>query len=211
MYYLHRVDKNTPIEETIDAMSSLVKEGKVRFIGISEAKPEEIEKAHKVHPLTAVQSEYSIWAREPEKQIIPICGKLGIAFVAYSPLGRGFLTGKFNHLTNFEADDYRGTLPRFRRENISHNIQLIDKLEFIAKKNNCSLAQLSLAWLLNKHGHVLPVFGTRTSKYIDENISTQNIHLNLNDIHEIDMISEKFIVKGSRYTEEVMKIYGFKE
>ncbi|MEO8232090.1 MAG: aldo/keto reductase, partial [Ignavibacteriota bacterium] len=169
LYYQHRVDPNVPIEETVGAMSDLVKAGKVRFLGLSEAAPETIRRANKVHLITALQTEYSLWTRDPEQEILNVCKELDISFVAYSPLGRGFLTGQFKPDQEIPENDYRKVNPRFVKENIEHNYKLIQQLEEIAKEKNCTVAQLTLAWLLHQWDKVVPIPGTKRVKYLEEN------------------------------------------
>ena len=170
LYYQHRVDPDTPVEETVGAMAELVKEGKVRFLGLSEANPETIRRAHAVHPITALQSEYSLWTRGPEEEVMAVCRELGIGFVPYSPLGRGFLTGKIKKPADLEGSDYRLTTPRFQGENFQSNLDIVERLREIAQEKQCTAAQLALAWVLAKGSHIVPIPGTKRRKYLQENI-----------------------------------------
>ncbi len=171
LYYQHRVDPATPIEETVGALAQLVKEGKVRHIGLSEASPRTLRRAVKVHPITALQTEYSLWSREPEDEILATCRELGVGFVAYSPLGRGFLTGQFTRFEDFLQDDYRRFSPRFQGENFQKNLDLVRRVEEIAKKKGCKPAQLALAWVLAQDKNIVPIPGTKRRKYLEENVS----------------------------------------
>src|SRR5579862_5920182 len=170
LYYQHRVDPAVPIEETVGAMASLVRQGKVRFLGLSEAAPATIRRAHKVHPIAALQTEYSLWTRDPEAEIIPTCRELGITFVAYSPLGRGFLTGKIQSLNDLAPNDWRRQNPRFKEENLRRNLDLAKRVESLARKKQCTPAQLALAWLLAQGQDMVPIPGTKRQKYLEENI-----------------------------------------
>lgn len=199
LYYQHRVDFDTPIEETVGAMSRLVEEGKVRFLGLSEASPATIRRAHKTHPITALQTEYSIWSRDPEEEILPTCRELGIGFVPYSPLGRGFLTGQFKSPADFAEDDYRRTHPRFTGENFQKNLDLVVKIEEIAKKKGCTASQLALAWVHAQGSDLIPIPGTKRRKYLEENIHSLQLKLSPNDLKEIEEISPKGAVAGDRY------------
>src|SRR5712692_4642192 len=165
LYYQHRVDPNTPIEETVGAMAELVKEGKVRYLGLSEASPQTLRRAMKTHPITALQTEYSLWSRDPEDEILPTCRELGIGFVAYSPLGRGFLTGQFQRFEDLPADDYRRNTPRFQGENFQKNLDLVHRVEEIAKEKGCKPSQLALAWVLAQGENIVPIPGTKRRKY----------------------------------------------
>jgi aryl-alcohol dehydrogenase-like predicted oxidoreductase len=205
LYYLHRKDPETPIEETIGAMADLVKEGKVRGIGVSEVNAETLRKANATFPLSALQSEYSLWTREPEDEIIPLCKKLGIAFVAYSPLGRGFLTGQIKSFDDFDEDDFRRTSPRFMGENFNKNVDLVKKIESIAKEKKCTPAQLALAWVMAQEDFIFPIPGTKRVKYIEENAKATEIKLSPKDLQEIDAVFPKNAASGSRYTEAGMK------
>jgi aryl-alcohol dehydrogenase-like predicted oxidoreductase len=204
LYYLHRKDPATPIEETVGAMSELVKEGKVRGIGLSEVSPATLRKAHAVHPLTALQTEYSLWSRDPEDDLLDICKGSGIAFVAYSPLGRGFLTGQIKRFEDFEADDYRRSSPRFQGKNLEKNLQLVNKIEALAQQKGCTSSQLALAWVLAQGEHIFPIPGTKHIKYLEENIGALNVTLSQKELAEIDGIAPKGITVGSRYPEHMM-------
>jgi aryl-alcohol dehydrogenase-like predicted oxidoreductase len=177
LYYQHRVDPKTPIEETVGAMSRLVEEGKVRFLGLSEAAPATIERAHRVHPISALQTEYSLWTRDPEPEVLPTCRRLGIAFVAYSPLGRGFLTGAFKSPDDFEPDDYRRASPRFQGENFNRNLELVERVKELAAGAGVTPGQLALAWVLAQGEDVVPIPGTKRRKYLEENATAVDISL----------------------------------
>lgn len=204
LYYLHRKDPDTPIEETIGAMARLVEQGKIRAIGLSEVNADTLRRAHAVHPITALQTEYSLWSRDPEDGILQTCRELGIAFVAYSPLGRGFLTGQFKKFEDFEPDDYRRHSPRFQGENFSKNLQLIQKIEEMARQKGCTAAQLALAWVLAQGEHIFPIPGTKRIKYLEENIAALDISLTPQELAEIDAIAPKGAAAGLRYPENMM-------
>jgi aryl-alcohol dehydrogenase-like predicted oxidoreductase len=208
LYYQHRVDSNTPIEETIGAMAELVRKGKVRFLGLSEASPENIRRAHTVHPITALQSEYSLWTRDPEDEILSVCRELGIGFVPYSPLGRGFLTGKIQKPEDLEDDDYRKTTPRFQGENFQRNLHLVKRVEEIAREKRCTPAQLALAWVLAQRNDIVPIPGTKRRKYLQENIGALDVVLTSEDLTRIDEVTPKDAFAGSRYPEAMMKLLG---
>ncbi len=199
LYYLHRVDPETPIEDTVGAMSELVKEGKVRFIGLSEAGAKTIRRAHAVHPISAIQSEYSLWTRDPESEILSTCRELGIGFVAYSPLGRGFLTGNIKSTDNLEPDDFRRNSPRFQQENIQHNLELLKRVESIAQKKGCKPSQLALAWLLAQGEDIVPIPGTKRRKYLEENAAAVDLALSKDEIAEISMAAPPGAASGTRY------------
>ncbi|MBK7630942.1 MAG: aldo/keto reductase [Ignavibacteriales bacterium] len=205
LYYQHRVDPNVPIEDTVGAMADLVKEGKVRYLGLSEAAPSTIRRANKVHQITALQTEYSLWTRDPEKEILDVCKELDISFVAYSPLGRGFLTGQFKPDQEIPADDYRRVNPRFVKENIEHNYKLVQQLEQIAKEKNCTVAQLTLAWLLHQWDKTIPIPGTKRVKYLEENAAAVEIKLTENELKKISDAAPIGFTKGTRYAEQAMK------
>src|ERR1700729_2748142 len=188
LYYQHRVDPNTPIEETIGALAELVKEGKIRHIGMSEANANTLRRAVKVHPITALQTEYSLWTRDPEKEILPACRELGIGFVAYSPLGRGFLTGRFTKFEDLPADDSRRLWPRFQGENFQKNIDLVHRVEEIAKEKGCTPAQLALAWVLAQGKDIVPIPGTKRRKYLEENVGALNVQFSAEDLGHIDEV-----------------------
>ncbi|HWY40902.1 MAG TPA: aldo/keto reductase [Chthoniobacterales bacterium] len=206
LYYQHRVDPDTPIEETIGAMADLIRQGKVRFLGLSEANAETIRRAHAVHPITAVQSEYSLWTRDPEPEILPTCRELGIGFVPYSPLGRGFLTGKIQKPEDLPEDDYRRTTPRFQGDNFQHNLEIVKRVEEIAQEKHCTPAQLALAWVLAQGQDIVPIPGTKRRKYLQENVSAIDVHLNSKDLERIEEVAPKEAFAGSRYPEAMMKL-----
>lgn len=208
LYYLHRKDPDTTIEETVGAMADLVKQGKIKGIGLSEVNAETLRKAHSVHPVTALQSEYSLWTRDPEDGILQTCKELGIAFVAYSPLGRGFLTGQIKKFEDFELDDYRRFSPRFQGENFEKNIQLVHKIEEMAKSKNCSAAQLALAWVLAQGDYIFPIPGTKHIKYLDENIGALDVKFTKEELQEIDAIIPRGSASGTRYPEAMMGSVG---
>src|SRR6266446_71454 len=191
LYYQHRVDPDTPIEETIGAMAELVREGKVRFLGLSEAGPEAIRRAHAVHPITALQSEYSLWTRDPEAEILGVCRELGIGFVPYSPLGRGFLTGQIKRFEDLPKDDYRRTAPRFQGDNFQSNLDLVARVSEIAREKRCTPAQLALAWVLAQGEDIVPIPGTKHRQYLQENIGALQLHLTNNDLARIDAAAPK--------------------
>ncbi len=204
LYYQHRVDQTIPIEETIGAMAELVKEGKVKAIGLSEASIETIKKAHKVHPISALQSEYSLWTRDPENGVLDLCKELGITFVAYSPIGRGFLTGAITN-NNFEKSDFRNFQPRLQGENFDKNTDLLKQMEEISKQKNVTTAQLALAWVLAKDENIAPIPGTKRIKYLEENTKALNIQLSKDEIKKLDDIFNPDSVYGLRYPAESMK------
>ncbi|MGK7377453.1 aldo/keto reductase [Planococcus sp. 1R117A] len=199
LYYQHRVDPDVPIEETIGAMSDLVKEGKVRFLGMSEAAPQTLRKAAAVHPIAALQTEYSLWSREVEDEILPVCRELGIGFVPYSPLGRGFLTGQIRKFEDLAEDDYRRRSPRFQGENFQKNLDLVKKVEEMAKDKGCRPAQLALAWLLAQGEDIVPIPGTKRVKYLEENIGALEVELSSADLKRINEIAPQGIAAGDRY------------
>jgi len=204
LYYQHRVDKTVPIEETVGAMAELVRTGKVRYLGLSEAAPATIRRAHAVHPISALQTEYSLWSRDPEDEILPTCRELGIGFVPYSPLGRGFLTGRFQKPEDLPADDYRRNHPRFQGENFSKNLELVKKVEEIAREKGCTPGQLALAWVLAQGKDVVPIPGTKRRKYLEENVGALEVKLSAKDLQRIDGVSPKGAAAGSRYPERAM-------
>jgi len=205
LYYLHRKDPATPIEDTIGAMAELVKEGKIRAIGVSELNAETLRKANSVHPVTALQTEYSLWTREPEKDVIPACKELGISFVAYSPLGRGFLTGQIKKFEDLDEDDYRRASPRFQGENFNKNLELVEKIREIAKQKGCTPSQLALAWVMAKEDFIFPIPGTKHTKYLEENVKATAISLSEEDLQQIENVFPLNAAAGKRYTEEGMK------
>jgi aryl-alcohol dehydrogenase-like predicted oxidoreductase len=206
LYYQHRVDPDTPVEETIGAMAELVREGKVRFLGLSETSAETIRRAHAVHPITALQSEYSLWTRDPEEEILGVCRELGIGFVPYSPLGRGFLTGKIQKPEDLPDDDYRKTTPRFQGENFHRNLDLVKRVEEIAREKRCTPAQLALAWVLAQGGDMVPIPGTKRRKYLQENVGALDVDLTSKDLVRIDEVAPKDAFAGSRYPEAMMRL-----
>ena len=206
LYYQHRVDQNTPIEETVGAMAELVKEGKVKYLGLSEASVETIRRANKVHKISALQTEYSLWTRDPEKELLDVCKELGITFIAYSPIGRGFLSGNIKKTDTFPDDDVRKYFPRFKNENIDHNYRIVEQLEKIAKEKNCTTAQLAIAWLLAKSENIIPIPGTKRRKYLEENAASVDIELSPSELHKLDEVVPQSLVKGDRYPDSGMKV-----
>jgi aryl-alcohol dehydrogenase-like predicted oxidoreductase len=204
LYYQHRVDPNTPIEETVGAMAQLVKEGKVRYLGLSEASPQTLRRAAKVHPITALQTEYSLWTRDPENEILPTCRELGIGFVAYSPLGRGFLTGQFQRFEDLPADDYRRSTPRFQGNNFQKNLDLVRRVEEIAKEKRCKPSQLAVAWVLAQGKDIVPIPGTKRRKYIEENVGALEVRLTEEDLQRINDAFPTGAAAGPRYPEQMM-------
>ncbi len=205
LYYQHRVDRTVPIEDTVGAMAALVAEGKVRYLGLSEASCATIRRAHKVHPITALQTEYSLWTRDPEDEILPTCRELGIGFVAYSPLGRGFLSGRFKKFDDLPPEDFRRNHPRFQGENFQKNLDLVSSVEQIAREKGCTPAQLALAWLLAPQAQdIVPIPGTRHSKFLEENVSALNVALTSADLERIEEVAPKGITAGDRYPQAGM-------
>jgi aryl-alcohol dehydrogenase-like predicted oxidoreductase len=205
VYYQHRVDPSVPIEETIGAMAKLVEEGKVRALGMSEAAPETIRRAHKVHPIAVLQTEYSLWSRDPEDDVLPTCRELGIGFVPYSPLGRGFLTGQIKRFEDLEADDYRRHSPRFQGENFQRNLDLVKRIEEIAAQKGCSPAQLALAWLLAQGEDIVPIPGTKRRKYLEENLGALEVRITKEDLARIEAAAPRGAAAGERYAEAAMR------
>jgi len=205
LYYQHRVDPQTPIEETVGAMADLVKEGKVRYLGLSEAAPQTIRRANDVHQITAVQTEYSLWSREVEDEVLPVCRELGIGFVAYSPLGRGFLTGQIQTFEDLAEDDYRRNSPRFQGENFQRNLDLVKKIKDIAIEKNCEPSQLALAWLLAQGEDIVPIPGTKRIQYLEENIESLSISLTATELARINEVAPQGAATGDRYPEAGMK------
>jgi aryl-alcohol dehydrogenase-like predicted oxidoreductase len=199
LYYQHRVDPNVPIEETVGAMAELVREGKVRLLGLSEAKPETVRRAHAVHPITALQTEYSLWSRDAEDEILPTVRELGIGYVAYSPLGRGFLTGQFRSPEDFPEDDTRRRHPRFTGENFQKNLDLVREIEAMAEEKGCTAAQLALAWVLAQGDDIVPIPGTKHRKWLDQNIGAVGVRLAREDLDRIDRILPPGAASGDRY------------
>jgi aryl-alcohol dehydrogenase-like predicted oxidoreductase len=206
LYYQHRVDPNTPIEDTVGAMAELVKEGKISHIGLSEAGPETLRRAAAVHAISALQSEYSLWTRDPEDRVLPTCRELGIGLVAYSPLGRGFLTGQIKRFEDFAADDYRRNSPRFQGENFQKNLDLVKKVEEIANQKKCTSSQLALAWVLAQGEDIIPIPGTKRVKYLEENVGAINVHLTADDLAQIEKVLPKGAAAGQRYNEQMMRL-----
>jgi aryl-alcohol dehydrogenase-like predicted oxidoreductase len=206
LYYQHRVDPNTPIEATVGVLSDLVKAGKIRYIGLSEASVTTIERAHRVHPITALQSEYSLWTREPELDTLAACRRLGIGFVAYSPLGRGFLTGAIGKPDDLAADDFRRSNPRFAADNFERNMALVEQVRQLALRLQCTPAQLALAWVLAQDPHIVPIPGTKRRRYLEENAGAANVRLEADDLRELATVFAPGAVAGARYTEGSMKL-----
>ena len=204
LYYQHRVDPNVPIEETVGAMAELVRAGKVRYLGLSEASAQTIRRAHKVHRISALQTEYSLWTRDPEDEILPTTRELGIGFVAYSPLGRGFLTGQIKRFEDFAPDDYRRNSPRFQAENFQKNLELVKRVEELAKEKKCTPGQLALAWLLAQGEDIIPIPGTKRRKYLEENVGALNVRLTPQDLRRIDEVAPHGAAAGKRYPEAMM-------
>jgi len=199
LYYQHRVDNKTPIEETVGAMAELVQAGKVRYLGLSEAAPATIRRAHATHPITALQTEYSLWSRDPEDEILPTVRELGIGFVAYSPLGRGFLTGRFKSAEDFDPNDYRQKSPRFAGENFRKNLDVLERIEELAREKGVTPSQLALAWVLHRGGDIVPIPGTKHVKYLEENVRASELELSEEELRRIDEVAPKGIVAGDRY------------
>jgi aryl-alcohol dehydrogenase-like predicted oxidoreductase len=205
LYLIHRIDPQTPIEETVGSMARLVEEGKVKYIGLSEAAPTTIRLAHKTYPLTALQMEYSYMSRDPEAQILPTCRELGIGFIAYSPLGRGLLTGRFSSLKEIAPDDRRHAYPRFRPGNFERNLILVDSLKRISQSKGCTPAQLVIAWLLSRGEDIVPIPGTKKRKYLEENAAAANIALTDSDLEHLEQIYTECDIYGLRYPDDQMK------
>ena len=206
LYYQHRVDPKTPIEETVGAMADLVKEGKIRHIGLSETSAATLRKANHVHPITALQTEYSLWTRDPEEEIIPICRELGVGFVAYSPLGRGFLTGQITRFEDLAEDDYRRHSPRFQGRNFPRNLELVRQIEAIAAEKNCKPSQLALAWVLAQGFDIVPIFGTKRRNYLEENLAALDVELTASDLKQISEVAPQGAASGARYSEAMMHL-----
>jgi aryl-alcohol dehydrogenase-like predicted oxidoreductase len=205
LYYQHRVDREVPIEETVGAMARLVEEGKVRYLGLSEASAVTIRRAHKTHPIAALQTEYSLWTRDPEDEILPTCRELGIGFVAYSPLGRGFLTGRFRRTEDFPAGDYRPNSPRFQGENFERNLRLVEHINRLAAEKHCRPSQLALAWVLARGEDIVPIPGTKRRTYLEENLGALDVQLTAADLARINEIAPRDVAAGQRYPEAMMK------
>jgi aryl-alcohol dehydrogenase-like predicted oxidoreductase len=205
LYYQHRVDPATPIEDTVGAMAGLVRAGKVRYLGLSEAAPATIRRAHKVHPIAALQTEYSLWSRDPEDEILPTVRELGIGFVPYSPLGRGFLTGRFKSPEDLEPGDFRRNNPRFQGENFRKNLRLVDEIHAMAKAKGCTPSQLALAWVLAQGGDIVPIPGTKHRKYLEENVGATSVRLTREELARIDRVLPPGAAAGTRYPEAAMQ------
>jgi aryl-alcohol dehydrogenase-like predicted oxidoreductase len=204
LYYQHRVDPSVPIEETVGAMASLIDAGKVKYLGLSEAGPDTIRRAHKTHPISALQTEYSLWSREPEDELLALTKELGIGFVAYSPLGRGFLTGQIKSEADLADDDWRKTNPRFQGQNFQKNLELVAKLEELAKQKEVTASQLALAWVLQAQEHIVPIPGTKRVKYLEENAAASGVTFTAKERNQIDEIAPRDAASGTRYTPEMM-------
>ena len=205
LYYLHRVDPAVPVEDTVGAMSRLVEEGKVRYLGLSEAAPATIRRAHAVHPITALQNEYSLWTRDPEDQVLPVCRSLGIGFVAYSPLSRGFLTGALRRFEDFAPDDYRRSSPRFQGANFQRNLELVEFIRELAEEKSCLPSQVALAWVLAQGHDVVPIPGTKRQKYLEENLQSLQVLLSESDLERIEAKFPQGAASGERYQPELMR------
>ena len=205
VYYQHRVDATVPIEETVGAMAELKQAGKIRFLGLSEASEATIRRAHAVHPITALQTEYSLWSREPEDRLLAVCRELGIGFVAYSPLGRGFLTGRFKTADDFAPNDWRRNNPRFQADNFQKNLDVVERVTRIATRKRCTPAQLALAWVLARGEDVVPIPGTKRRARLEENAAATDIHLSVDELREIDTLLPQGIAAGTRYAEAGMR------
>jgi aryl-alcohol dehydrogenase-like predicted oxidoreductase len=206
LYYQHRVDPNTPIEETVGAMAELVKEGKVRYLGLSEAGAKTLRRASKVHTITALQTEYSLWTRDPEDEVLLACRELGIGFVAYSPLGRGFLTGQIRRFEDLAEDDYRRFSPRFQGENFQKNLDLVHRVEEIAEEKGCKASQLALAWVLEQGQDIVPIPGTKRRSYLDENVGALEVELSAEDLRRLDELAPRGVASGQRYPQPMMRL-----
>lgn len=206
LYYLHRLDANTPIESTVGAMAQLVKEGKVRYLGLSEVSAETLRRARAVHPIVALQSEYSLWSRDPEDSVLAACRKLGVSLVAYSPLGRGFLSGRITSMEDLEHGDTRHNYPRFQDENLKKNLELLERVRKLAEKKRCTLAQLALAWVLAQGSDVIPIVGTKRRSYLEEDIGALNLTLTRSDIRSMGDVFKREAVSGDRYPESLNRL-----
>jgi aryl-alcohol dehydrogenase-like predicted oxidoreductase len=206
LYYQHRVDRTVPIEETVGAMSRLVEEGKVRFLGLSEAAPATLRRAHRSHPISALQTEYSLWTRDPEEEILPVCRELGTSFVAYSPLGRGFLTGRFTRYEDLAPDDWRRNNPRFQGENFERNLELVRRVEQIAAEKGCKASQLALAWVLAQGEEIIPIPGTTRRAHLEQNLAALEITLTAQDLARLNQVAPKGVAAGDRYPEGGMRV-----
>ena len=206
LYYQHRVDPDTPIEETVGALADLVRAGKIRYVGLSEASAQTLERAHRVHPITALQTEYSLWSREPEDELFATCRRLGVGFVPYSPLGRGFLTGSITTPADFAADDYRRSTPRFQGDNFSKNMALVEKVKVLAEEIGCTPAQLALAWVLAQGDDLVPIPGTKRRRYLEENAAAVDLALTPAQLAELEGVFPRGAAAGTRYPEAGMKV-----
>lgn len=206
LYYQHRVDPNTPIEETVGAMAELVKEGKVRFLGLSEAGPQTMRRAVKVHPIAALQTEYSLWSRDPENGVLQTCRELGIGFVAYSPLGRGFISGRFKRFEDLSEGDQRRNWPRFQGENFQKNLDLAKKVEEVAREKGCTSSQLALAWVLAQGEDIVPIPGTKHKNYLEDNVGAINVKLTSEDLRRLEEVFPHGAAAGTRYPEQMMHL-----
>ena len=204
LYYQHRVDPNTPIEETVGAMADLIEAGKIKYIGLSEAGPATIRRASAVHSIAALQTEYSLWTRDPENEVLPTTRELGIAFVAYSPLGRGFLTGQFKRFEDLDKDDFRRNTPRFQGENFQKNLDLVARVESLAKEKNCTASQLALAWLLAQGPDIIPIPGTKRRRFLEDNAGSADVKLSKDDLRAIEEVAPHGAAAGARYNEVMM-------
>ena len=204
LYYQHRVDPKTPIEETVGAMAQLVREGKVRHLGLSEAGPATLRRAAAVHPITALQTEYSLWSRDPEDELFDVCNELGIGFVAYSPLGRGFLAGQIKSFDDLEEGDWRRYSPRFLGENFQKNLDLVGKVEEIAREKGCTPAQLALAWVVAQDPNIVPIPGTKRRRYLEENLAALDMELTAGDLRRLEDVAPRGAAAGTRYPEAMM-------
>ncbi|HVP34746.1 MAG TPA: aldo/keto reductase [Steroidobacteraceae bacterium] len=206
LYYLHRVDREVPIEDTVGAMAELVRAGKVRYLGLSEVAPQTLERAHRVHPITALQSEYSLWTRDPEDGVLETCRQLGVGFVPYCPLGRGFLTGRVRSTADFAPDDYRRESPRFQGENFARNLALVEKVQSLAREKGCTAAQLALAWVLAQGEDIVPIPGTRRVKNLEENLGALEVRMSPEELAAIEAVFPASAVAGARYAENMMRL-----
>jgi aryl-alcohol dehydrogenase-like predicted oxidoreductase len=206
LYYQHRVDTTTPIEDTVGAMGELVRQGKVRHLGLSEAAPATIRRAQATHPIAALQTEYSLWSRDPEDEILPTLRELGIAFVAYSPLGRGFLSGAIRRYEDLAADDYRRIHPRFQAENFARNLALVDQVRALAAEKGATASQLALAWVLSRGEDIIPIPGTKRRRYLEENVAALNLALSPDDLARLEAVAPRGVVSGERYPEAGLKM-----
>lgn len=206
LYYQHRVDPNTPIEETVGAMARLIEEGKVRYLGLSEAAPETLRRACKIHPIAALQTEYSLWSREPEDELLAVCEELGVGFVAYSPLGRGFLTGQIQRFEDLAPDDFRRMSPRFQGENFHKNLVLVDRIKGIAAEKGCTPGQLALAWVLAQSTNIVAIPGTKRRSYLEQNVAALNVSLSAGDLQRIEQAAPRGTAVGDRYPAATMRM-----